>query len=154
MDRWSVCRVAEGPGSPAVPTILHLCDGSVSQAKIFLLQIAVKVRTCSMTQWMHQQRTVLLLWLVMFSVLVGRQSYQGAGRTYKYIGPTRLPQCLRLITRITFSPSHWGHPRPLSEKLPRISLSSSVTQENAYDFSNVIIIFLLNSQFSKQCALH
>ena len=89
----------------------------------------------------------------MFSVVVGRQSYQGAGRTYKYIGPTRLPQCLRLITRITFSPSHWGHPRPLSEKLPRISLSSSVTQENAYDFSNVIIIFLLNSKFSKQCAL-
>ena len=52
------------------------------------------------------------------------------------------PEWMRMITIYT---SYWGQPRTAS-----ISLQT-LPQENAYNFSNVIIIFLLNSKFSKQC---
>ena len=79
-----------------------------------------------------------LLWSYSLGGLPEQTRYVGLHCDY-----TR-PEWMRMITIYT---SYWGQAGTAS-----ISLQT-LPQENAYNFSNVIIIFLLNSKFSKQCTL-
>ena len=97
--------------------------------------------------------TIGLKWLVMFESCAdvfkadyARELLPGrAARTDKICWTT--PPAGMNENDHHFYLRYWGRTRTAS-----ISLQT-LPQENAYNFSNVIIIFLLNSKLSKQCTL-